>query len=63
MFSVLNYFKHLLVFVSAVSGCVSFFAFASSLGVPARIASSVVYIKKNCAITAGKKKKRKRRCC
>ena len=42
MFRVLNYFKYLLVSVSAVSGCVSLFVFALSLGVPARITSSVV---------------------
>ena len=38
----LNYFEH---FLSAVSGCVSFSAFASLVGVPVCIASSVVEIK------------------
>ena len=43
---VLNYFEHFLVFVSAVSGCVSISAFASLVGVPkAIIVSSAVGLK------------------
>ena len=51
----MNYFEHFLVFVSAVSGCVSISAFASLVGVPISIASSAVGLKM-CAITAGIKK-------
>ena len=47
-------------FVSTVSGCVLVSAFASLVGVPVGIASSVVGLK-ICTITAGiKKRKRKR---
>ena len=43
---VLNYFEHFLVFVSAVSGCVSISAFASLVGVPKAIfVSSTVGLK------------------
>ena len=38
----LNYFEHFLVFVSAVSSCVSIRAFALLIGVPVAIASSAV---------------------
>ena len=31
---VLNYIKHLLILVSAVTGCVSVFAFPSLVGIP-----------------------------
>ena len=41
----LNYFEHFLNFISAVSGCVSIFAFASLVGVPIGIASSSVGLK------------------
>ena len=51
----LNYFEHFLVFVSAVSGCVSISAFASLFGVSLVITSSSVWIKV-CAITAEIKK-------
>ena len=51
----MNYFEHFLVFVSAVSGCVSISAFASLVGVPISIASSAVGLKM-CAIIAGIKK-------
>ena len=51
----LNYFQHFLIFISAVSGCVSIFAFASLAGVPVGIASSAARIK-TCAITAEIKK-------
>ena len=64
----LNYFKHFLVFMSAVSGCVSISAFSSLVGVPVGIASCEVGIK-ICAITAVinnykliiKKRRRKRK--
>ena len=41
----LNYIAHLLVLASAVNGCVSISAFASSVGIPAVIAISAVGIK------------------
>ena len=41
----LNYFEHFLVFVSAVSDCVSLSAFTSLAGAPAGIESSAVGIK------------------
>ena len=64
----LNYFKHFLVFMSAVSGCVSISAFSSLVVVPVGIASCEVGIK-ICAITAVinnykliiKKRRRKRK--
>ena len=46
----LSYFEHFLVFVSAVSGCVSISAFHSLVGVTVRIAKSVVG-KTTCALT------------
>ena len=52
MFRTLNYFEHFLVFVSALSGCVSNFVFASLVGIPVGIASSAVGVK-ICAIMAG----------
>ena len=48
----LNYFEHLPVFVSIVSGCVSISAYTSLVGVPVHTASSAVQLK-ICAITAG----------
>ena len=51
----LNYFKHFLVSVSVVSGCVSVSAFASLFGVPVGITISVVGME-ICAITAGIKR-------
>ena len=48
---VLNYCERFLVFLSAVSGCVSISAFASLAGVPVCIATSEVVLK-ICAITA-----------
>ena len=55
MFAALNYSEHLLIFVPAVRGCVSFSAFASLVGAPVGIASSTVELK-NCALTAKIKK-------
>ena len=51
MCRILNYFEHF-VFISAVSGCVSVFPFASLVGVPVGITSSAVGLK-ICALTAG----------
>ena len=51
----LIYVEHLFILVSTVTGCVSFFAFASLVCVPVGISSSAVGIKL-CAITAGIKK-------
>ena len=51
----LNYFEHFVIFISAVSGCVSISPFASLVGVPVGIARAVVRIK-ICAITAGIKR-------
>ena len=41
----LIYFSHFLIFISVVSGCVSFFAFASLVGIHVDIASSAAVIK------------------
>ena len=51
----LNYSENFLVFVSAVSGCISTSAFASLVVVPIDIGSSALRLK-NCAITARIKK-------
>ena len=48
----LNYFENFYIFISAVSSCVSIFAFASLVGVPVGTASSVVGIE-GCSITTG----------
>ena len=50
----LNYFKHFLIFISAVTGFISVFPFALLVGVPVGIANSVVGLKIY-AITAGNK--------
>ena len=63
---VLNYIEHLLVLVSAVTGCVSISTFASLVGILVGICEFCSRIKK-CVITAGiknhkpliKKKKKK----
>ena len=47
----LNYFEHLLILTSTVTGCVSIYAFASLVAIPLGIMSSAVGIK-ICAITA-----------
>ena len=41
----LNYFEHFIVFVSAVSDCVSISALASLVGFPVAIASSAIRLK------------------
>ena len=51
----LNYFDHILAFVTAISGYVSVSVLASLLGVPVGIASSAINMK-ICIITAGIKK-------
>ena len=51
----LNYFEYFLIFVSAVSGCASISAFASLVGFPLGITSSVAELK-IWALTAGIKK-------
>ena len=51
----LNYFQHVLVFLSAISDYVSIFAFASLVCVPVGIKSSVLGLK-ICGLTAGIKK-------
>ena len=51
----LNYFEHFLVFVSAVSGCVSISEFVSLIGVPVGIIGSAIGLR-ICAITIGIKK-------
>ena len=50
-----NYFKHFLTFTSAVSGCVSIFAFATLFVIPLGTGSSAVGLR-ICAITAGIKR-------
>ena len=45
---VLNYIEHLLIFVSTVTGCFSISAFASLVGIPVGITSSVIGLKKLC---------------
>ena len=44
----LDYFKHFLVFVSAVSGCVSISAFASLIGIPVGVMRSTCRNKNLC---------------
>ena len=51
----LNYFQHFLVFLSAISDCVSIFAFASLVCVPVGIKSFVLGLKV-CGLTAKIKK-------
>ena len=52
---VLNYIEHLLIVVSAVSGSVSIFAFASLVAIPIEITIFAIGLK-ICVITAGIKK-------
>ena len=55
MCRILNYFEHLLIFISAVGGCVSIFAFTSLVGFLVGITSFVAGLK-ICTLTAGNKK-------
>ena len=41
----LNYFEHFVIFISAVSGCVSISPFGSLVGIPVGITSSAVGLK------------------
>ena len=52
---ILSYTERLLILVSTVTGSVSIYGFASFVGIPVGIASSVVMIK-TCIISAGGKK-------
>ena len=52
---ILSYTERLLILVSTVTGSVSIYGFASFVGIPVGIASSVVMIK-TCIISAGVKK-------
>ena len=49
---VLNYIDHLLIVISAITGCVSISSFASLVGVPIWITSSAIGLKIY-ALTAG----------
>ena len=51
----LNYIEHFLILVSAVTGCISIFVFASLFGIPIGITSSEIGLK-SCVIAAGMKK-------
>ena len=55
MFRALNYFKHFLVFVSAVNGYFSISEFASLVGVPVGFENSAVGLK-FCITSLGIKK-------
>ena len=50
-----NFIQHILILASATTGCISIFAFASLLGIPLGIMSSVIVLK-ICEITTGIKK-------
>ena len=47
----LNYIKHFLILISAITGCISISAFVSLVGIPIGITSSAMWLK-ICAITA-----------
>ena len=49
---VLNYIDHLLILASTITGCILISAFASLVGIPIGIASSIIELK-ICVITAG----------
>ena len=53
--STLNYIEHFLILAFTITGCVSISAFASLVGIPKGITSSVIRLK-ICAITEGIKK-------
>ena len=53
----LNYIEHFLILASTITGCVSISAFASLIGIPIRIRSSIVDLK-ICTITVGIKKEK-----
>ena len=51
----MNYIDHLLIAISTITGCVSISTFASLVGIPLEIKSSVILLKV-CAIIAGLRK-------
>ena len=51
----INYFEHSHFLASTITGCISIYVFASLIGIPKGITSSVMGLK-ICAITAGIKK-------
>ena len=51
----MNYIDHLLIVISTIPRCISFFAFTSLVGIPIRIARSPIGLK-ICIITVGIKK-------
>ena len=51
---VLNYIEHLLIIISAITGCISISDFASLVGISVGITSSATEVK-ICVITAGMK--------
>ena len=51
----MNYIDHLLIAISTITGCVSISTFASLVGIPLEIKSSVILLKV-CAINAGVRK-------
>ena len=51
----LNYFEHLLILASTITGCISISHFASLIGIPIGTTSSAIGLK-ICAVTAGIKK-------
>ena len=53
--TMLTYIEHFLFLASAITGCISIFAFASLLGIPIEITSFAIELK-ICAIAAGIKK-------
>ena len=53
--AILNYIEHFLILASGITGCISTSPFASLLGIPIGITSSVIGLK-ICAIAAGVKK-------
>ena len=53
--TILNYIKHFLILASAITGCISIFAFTFLLGIPSGITSSAKGLK-ICVITSGIKK-------
>ena len=55
----MNYIEHLHVAISAITGCVSISTFASLVGIPVEIKSSVILLKV-CAIIGGVRKNKSR---
>ena len=47
-----NYIKHFLILITAVTGCISISAFVSLLGIPIEISTSAIRLK-ICAINVG----------